>query len=106
MDFVPYVLLVACVICAAMAMWQLYTSTEERAERESFVYKYGAFFAYLLFAIIFIVVLFMLPLKNIGESVIKMAATPALGPVGAFVFSKAAVSNSYAPKFRKNSLLG
>lgn len=105
MDVAPYVIFVVCLICAAAAIWQLYISTEERAERGSFLYKYAAFFAYILLAIIFIVLLFTMSKKTLEESIVKMSVFPTLGPVGAFVLGKAAIADS-APKFRKNSLLG
>lgn len=105
MDAAPYVMFVLCLLCAAAAIWQLYTSTEERAERGSFLYKYAAFFAYILLLIVFIVLLFRMSTKSLEESIIKMSVVPTLGPVGAFVLGKAAITNS-TPKFRKNSLLG
>lgn len=101
----PYVIFFLCLLCAAAAIWQLYISNEERAERESFLYKYAAFFAYILLTIIFGAILFSIPHAEIQESLIKMVTAPTLGPVGSFAFSKAAVANS-VPKSRKNSLLG
>lgn len=101
MDVAAYVIFVICLICAAAAIWQLYTSTEERAERVSFLYKYAAFFAYILLAIVFSVLLVMMSRKDLQEFVIKMSVFPTLGPVGSFAISKAAITTS-----RKNSLLG
>jgi hypothetical protein len=105
MDIAAYGIFVLCLICAAAAIWQLYTSSEERAERGSFLYKYAAFFAYILLAVIFGVILSAIPRTELNEAFIKMVTAPTLGPVGSFAFSKAAVANS-VPKSRKNSLLG
>jgi MFS family permease len=105
----------ACLLCSAAAIWSLYTSNEERNERRGFLYSYAAFFAYILLATIFAVILFITPPKMLEETFVKFAVAPALGPVGAFAAGKFAVSNTGAKvannvitplKFRKNSLLG
>jgi len=105
MDVVPYVLFGLCLLCAAAAVWNLYLSSEERTDRGSFLYKYAAFFAYIFLVIVFVILMFTIPRKDLEESFIKMAVAPTLGPVGSFAFSKAAVANSTA-KSRKNRLLG
>lgn len=105
----------ACLLCSAAAIWSLYTSTEERYGREVFLYSYAAFFAYILLATIFAVILFIMPPKMLEETFVKFTVAPVLGPVGAFAAGKFAVSNTGAHvannvitplKFRKNSLLG
>jgi len=105
----------ACLLCSAAAIWSLYTSSEERHERGGFLYLYAAFFAYILLAIIFAVILFVTPPKILEESFVKFTVAPVLGPVGAFAAGRFAVSNTGTKvannvitplKFRKNSLLG
>jgi FtsH-binding integral membrane protein len=103
MNVVIYGLFAISLLCAAAAIWSLYTSPEEQANRSSFIYKYGGFFAYILLAVLFATVLFVTPRHVLEEGAVKLITKP-LGPVASFAAGEA--YGVYRPKFRKNSLLG
>lgn len=104
-------------LSAAAALWHLYISFEEQHEREGFLYRYAAFFAYVLLAAVFVGILFIIFAdKPMADSAISLALEltvgPLFGPIGAaeaFTAGTVALSNSSSltpSKFRKNRMLG
>jgi len=123
MNPVTLIIFGACLLTSAAAIWSLYTSSEERANRGGFLYSYAAFFAYLLITLIFLIILIFVPAQTLEEGAVKIGLGailgPTVGPLAAvigFGAGKATVSNTgknvvqnvipTTPKFRKNSLLG